>query len=244
MTALNLIQKNVIPIENIIAEIEKRIPNYYIKQIKDERNRETEFMGIYEDKNNKLVSIVSKKYVLYQSKDILKEVILQLKDYKITDFKLSTTLKVHYLYLRADEIIEQYNLIAIFYNSVDKTHAVKIFAGVFVKECQNDLTLIKGIYIKHINEPQTINLTLNPIVIKNHIEKLQNTKNLITEDDIEKLKKVIYINDERKERLLNEKTMWDVYNYITLLISKKYNKPYFDKLAYVYNFIQKKLETW
>jgi hypothetical protein len=217
----------------IIREIEKQIPTYYTRPL------ENGFVGIYNSKNNKLTSVVSEKYVLIQSRDLFKEIIMNsFKDVHIIRYALETNLRKHYLYLRIEKepYVEKFMVIMV--NSVDKSNAVKILAGIFEQECGNDLVILSGMYFKHIKEqPLTYRLDLDKLF--SIYRSLSLEPNNLDEEDVMKLRKVVYIDEKRKSNILQCPNKLEVYRYITSLISKKYNIAYFEKLNYLYNFLIK-----
>jgi hypothetical protein len=223
-------------IEYVLRDLEKVIPEYYTRPIQDN------FIGIYTKRNNKLVSVVSSEYKFIQSKELFKEILLSLKDYNIIRHTIKTNLKTHYVYLRMEIDGFSKKLMLILVNSVDKSNAVKFLAGVFEQICGNDLIITHWFYFKHvgnINEKLKA-LKILPQNIIAQYEMFKNKPNPINEEDIPKLRKVIYIDERIAKAILQQSSLYDVYNYITSQMSKKYNMAYFQKLNYLYNFLMRR----
>ena len=213
----------------VIRDIEKTIPIYEQRRIQDN------FIGIYA--KGKLVSVVSNRYVLVQSRDLFKEAIMYFKDYIITRHIIKTNLRRHYLYLRFESPSFTEKFIAILINSVDKSNAIKFLMGVYEKICGNDLIFFHKWWIKHIGQvQQKLDLALpsNLIAI---LYEIQRRGNYLDNEQIEKLKKVVYLNEERINKLLVCPNLLEAYRYLTSLMPKRYNMAYFDKLHYLYNLL-------
>jgi len=185
-------------LNQVIREIEKQIPTYYTRPL------ENGFVGIYNNKNNKLTSVVSERYVLIQSRDLFKEVLLSsFNDVHILNYKLKTNLKKHYLYLRLQKEPYQQKFMVILINSVDKSNALKMLAGVYEWECGNDLVVFYGFYIKHIgNNNLKLKINLNEIINHviynyNDLAKTVNPVPFMNEETLKKLRKIVYLNEER-----------------------------------------------
>jgi len=223
-------------LNQVLKEIEKQIPLYYTRPL------ENGFVGIYNSKNNKLTSVVSEKYVLIQSRDLFKEIIMNsFNDVHILNYKLKTNLKKHYLYLRLQKEPYKQKLMVILINSVDKSNAVKMLAGVFEQECGNDLAVLYGFYIKHTKDFK-LKINLNEIinyVITNYynLEKMVNPIPFMDKETIAKLKKIVYLNEKRIEQLKRLPNSLEVYRTITNWMSKKYNIAYFEKINYLFKLL-------
>jgi hypothetical protein len=219
----------------VIREIEKQIPLYYTRPL------ENGFVGIYNNKNNKLTSVVSEKYLLVQSRDLFKEVLLSsFNDIHILSFKLKTNLAKHYLYLRFQKEPYQQKFMVILINSVDKSNAIKMLAGVYEQICGNDLAVLYGFYVKHIgNNNFKLKINLNEIInyVITNYNNLAKTVNPIPFMNKETLRKVVYLNEERIEQLRKLSNCLEVYRTITNWMSKKYNIHYFEKLNYLYKLL-------
>jgi hypothetical protein len=220
----------------VLKEIEKQIPLYYTRPL------ENGFVGIYNSKNNKLTSVVSEKYILVQSRDLFKEVLLSsFNDVHILRYALKTNLKKHYLYLRLQKEPYQQKFMVILINSIDRSNAVKMLAGVYEWECGNDLAVLYGFYIKHTKDFK-LKINLNEIinyVITNYynLEKMVNPIPFMDKETIAKLKKIVYLNEERIEQLRQLKNSLEVYRTITNWMSKKYNIAYFEKINYLFKLL-------
>jgi hypothetical protein len=222
-------------VEYVLRDLEKIIPEYYTKAI-DEN-----FVGIYNKRNNKLVSVVSSEYKFIQSKDLFKEVLLSLRDYNFVKHTIKTNYKTHYLYLRAEIPGYTNKLMLILVNSVDRSNAVKFLVGVYELKCANDLIITHWFYFKHIGqtEEKLKAIKIMPERIIAEYEALKGIPNQLTEESIKRLRKVIYIDEKIAKTILQQSSLYDVYNYITSQMSKKYNIAYFQKLNYLYNFLIK-----
>jgi hypothetical protein len=219
-------------INMVIREIEKQIPTYEMRKI------EGNFYGIYA--KNKLVSVVSSEYKLIQSRQLFKELFENFKEFNILRYSLKTNLKKHFLYIRFENPPFSYKFLVVAVNSIDKSNALKLFVGVYEQYCGNDLLLTHAYYIKHIGEIEEklkINLSLDYVIQK--YEALKKRYINLSEEDLEKLRKVVFLKDYDRKYLLNTHNLFDIYQYITTILPKKYNIAYFEKLNNLYNFLIK-----
>jgi hypothetical protein len=226
-------------IVQVIRDLEKTIPQYEMRKI------DLAFSGIYV--KNKLVSVVSSKYVLVQSRDLFKEVLENFKDFNILRHVIKTNLKKHFVYLRLEypPLTEKFMVLLV--NSIDRSNALKVLCGIFERECGNDLIVFSFLWLKHIGTfvqgilSKPFRNLIDPKEIIVRYENLKRLPNPLNEESIQKLQNnyIIYITEERKKELLALENALEVYRYITNNMAKKYNINYFEKLNYLYNFLIK-----
>ena len=194
----------------IIKDIEQKIPYYYTKEISED------FLGIYSQKSHKLVSVVSSKYKLVQSRDLFKEILLQLKDYNFIKYTLKTNYKTHYLYLRMEFPGYTQKFMMILVNSVDKSNAVKFLVGVYEQLCANDLIITSWIYFKHIGqtEEKSKALKIFPGSIIMQYKALENKPNFLDERILQRLKGIIYLDEKITKEILALPNIYEVYNIV------------------------------
>ena len=198
--------------------------------------------------NGKVVSVVSKQYKLIQSRIVFQEFLTSLSIHKIASITLRTNLVKHYMYIRMSETIENYKLMLIAINSVDKSNALKLLSGVFVLDCGNDLVVMKGIYVKHIGK--TLNIPKFEDIIQATKMKLEYLKaNPIRLFDDEDKKKILSLVNKwgrykLKEYLKGEVyNAFELYNQVTNCMAKDYKINYFEKLQSLYNLIMTRIEN-
>jgi hypothetical protein len=124
-------------------------------------------------------------------------------------------------------------------NSVDRSNAVKILAGVYEQICGNDLVILHGFYVKHIgniNFKIDLNKITDYTIRRYHQLENLNPIQLIAEV-IAKLRRIVYLDKERIEQLKELPNRLEMYRAITNWIPKKYNINYFEKLQYLYNLL-------
>jgi hypothetical protein len=197
--------------------------------------------------NGKVVSVVSKQYKLIQSRIVFQEFLTSLPIHKIASITLRTNLVKHYMYIRMSEMIENYKLMLIAINSVDKSNALKLLSGIFVLDCGNDMIVMKGIYLKHIGK--TLNIPEFSNIIQATKMKLEYLKaNPVRLFDVDKKKILSLVSKwgryKLKEYLKGEVyNAFELYNQVTNCMAKDYKINYFEKLQSVYNLIIQKIEN-
>jgi len=197
--------------------------------------------------NGKVVSVVSKQYKLIQSRIVFQEFLTSLPIHKIASITLRTNLAKHYLYVRMSETIENYKLMLIAINSVDKSNALKLLSGVFVLDCGNDLVVMKGIYVKHIGKTLNIPKFENIIELtKGSLDFLKTSSVTLLDEDKKKILGLVskWSRYQMKEYLKGEKyNAFELYNQVTNCMAKDYKINYFEKLQSLYNLIMTRIEN-
>jgi len=197
--------------------------------------------------NGKVVSVVSKQYKLIQSRIVFQEFLTSLPIHKIASITLRTNLVKHYMYVRMSEMIEDYKVMLIAINSVDKSNALKLLSGIFVLDCGNDMVITKGIYVKHIGK--TLNIPKFDNIIQATKMMLEYLKaNPVRLFDEEKKKILSLVNKWGRYRLKeylknNVYNAFELYNQVTNCMAKDYKINYFEKLQSLYNLIIQKIEN-
>ena len=196
--------------------------------------------------NGKVVSVVSKQYKLIQSRLVFQEFLTSLPIEKIASITLRTNLVKHYMYVRMSEMIEDYKVMLIAINSVDKSNALKLLSGIFVLDCGNDMIVMKGIYLKHIGKTLNIPEFENIIqATKGSLDFLKSSNVTLLDDDKKKILGLVskWGRYQMKEYLKSEKyNAFELYNKITTHISKDYKINYFEKLQSLYNLIMTRIQ--